>query len=168
MLKKLNRPTLIFTLLIITVIFDQITKVVARNTLSAIHELSYLGNTLILRHTENTGAFLSLGSDLPENVRFWIFSVMVSVGLAYVLWQLLRDKQMGQFETVAWAIIIGGGVGNLIDRIGRGSVTDFLNVGIGNLRTGIFNVADMAVTFGAIALLIYALLNKMNKSASKT
>ena len=165
MLNKITRQTLIFILLIITVVFDQITKVIARNTLSSVDELSYLGNMLTLRHTENTGAFLSLGSDLPESARFWIFSVMVSVGLGYVLWQLLRDKVMGQFETVCWAIIIGGGIGNLIDRIGRGSVTDFLNVGIGNLRTGIFNVADMAVTFGAIALLLIAIRNKFSAPA---
>jgi signal peptidase II len=63
-------------------------------------------------------------------------------------------------EVVAVGAIVGGGLGNLWDRIQLGVVRDFMNVGIGSLRTGIFNVADMAITFGGIALLLLPLLRR--------
>ena len=163
MIKRLNRNVLIMVILLVTVILDQVTKVIARNNLSPFEELSYLGGMFTMRHTENKGAFLSLGADLPDNARFWIFSVMVLVGLSYILWTMIKDKTMDRFQTITMSYIVGGGIGNLIDRIFRGSVTDFLNVGIGDLRTGIFNVADMAVTFGAIILFIKAIQDKIKK-----
>ncbi len=160
MLNKLNRNWQIAIVALSTVLLDQLTKVIARSSLSPMEELSYLGNTFVLLHTENTGAFLSLGANLPENVRFMIFSVLVGFGLLYVLYSLIKDKTMDRHETLAWAMIIGGGIGNLIDRIFRGSVTDFMNMGIGNLRTGIFNIADIAVTTGAILLFLSAMIKK--------
>jgi signal peptidase II len=163
MLNKLHRNWLIAIIALITIILDQLTKVVARKSLSPLEELSYLGNTFVLQHTENTGAFLSLGSDLPEGVRFLIFSVLVGAGLVYVTYSLVNDKTMELHETIAWSMIIGGGFGNLIDRVFRGSVTDFLNLGIGNIRTGIFNIADVAVTTGAILLFLSALNKKFGK-----
>jgi signal peptidase II len=61
---------------------------------------------------------------------------------------------LSTLQTISWALICGGGFGNLIDRFSRhGYVTDFLNVGIGTLRTGIFNIADFALLVG-IALLV--------------
>lgn len=163
MIKKLNRNTLIFLILIFTVIIDQITKVIARATLSPFIELSYLNGMFTMRHTENKGAFLSLGADMPDYMRFWIFSVFVLIGLTYILWTVIKDKTMDLFQTITMSFIIGGGIGNLIDRIFRGSVTDFLNVGIGEIRTGIFNFADMYVTFGAIILFIRAIQEKLKK-----
>lgn len=161
MLKKLNRNVLITIVALITILLDQVSKIIARSSLTMYEEHSFLGNVFVIQHTENTGAFLSLGSQLPENIRFLIFSVIVGLGLLYVLWSLIKEKGMEFHETFAWSMIIGGGIGNLIDRIGRGSVTDFLNLGLGSLRTGIFNVADMAVTAGAIILFWSAISKKM-------
>lgn len=166
MINRLSRNGLITLIALSTVIIDQITKVIARNTLGPAEELSYLGNTVIFLHTENTGAFLSLGSQLPEYVRFMIFSVLVGAGLIYVTYSLIKDKTMETYETIAWAMIIGGGFGNLIDRVFRGSVTDFLNMGIGGLRTGIFNAADVAVTTGAIILFLAAVSKKLKKTST--
>jgi len=105
--------------------------------------------------------FLSLGHALSPELRFWLFVVGVGVVLATLLALTLLDHRFHLPEVVAVASIVGGGVGNLVDRIQLdGSVRDFLNVGIGSLRTGIFNVADMAITFGGVALLLFPLFRR--------
>jgi signal peptidase II len=73
--------------------------------------------------------------------------VLALVGCA--LW-LSRDR----WQAVAYALLAGGGAGNLWDRLAGGAVTDFLNLGIGPVRTGIFNVADLAIVAGVVVLLV--------------
>ncbi len=136
-----------------TIILDQLTKVWARESLPT-YVQSYLFDTFRLVHSENTGAFLSLGASLSETARFWIFTVAVGIFLLAALWMLYFGKGQDKWGTLALALVVGGGISNLIDRATRGSVTDFLNVGIGWLRTGIFNIADMAIMAG-IGVLFY-------------
>jgi signal peptidase II len=114
--------------------------------------LPYLGGLFILEHAENPGAFLSLGADMTKAWRFWIFSGVVGGGLLYACYYIIRRKNLGLVPTIASALVIAGGFGNLIDRLARGTVTDFMNFGFGSLRTGIFNVADIAITVGALLL----------------
>jgi signal peptidase II len=72
---------------------------------------------------------------------------------------LLRSSELTAFATICLSLVCAGGLSNLIDRVAYdGRVIDFLNVGIGSLRTGIFNVADMAITFGAILMLLESFL----------
>lgn len=168
MLRKLNRTILISSIMILTVIADQLTKILARDILNGGKEFIYLNQMLIFKHTENTGAFLSLGANLPETYRIAIFVILVFIGLSYMLYSTIQDKKLSFGETICLSLIIGGGYGNLIDRIFRGSVTDFVNMGIGNLRTGIFNVADVAVTTGAIIMGLMFLQLKLTKKSSGT
>jgi signal peptidase II len=105
---------------------------------------------------ENTGAALSLGDDLPRNVSFWLLSVvplMLLLGLfIYVIMHLGSFRFL---KLLSFSMIIAGGLGNIIDRLLYDRhVTDFMNMGISSLRTGIFNVADIYVTAGVIGLLI--------------
>jgi signal peptidase II len=168
MFKKLNRTTIIFTILIITIILDQISKIIARDLLHGGKEFIYLNQMIVFKHTENTGAFLSLGANLPEMYRIAIFVILVLVGLCYMLISTIKDQKLSMAETICISLIIGGGYGNLIDRVFRGSVTDFVNLGIGHLRTGIFNVADVAVTTGAIIMGLIFLKIKFMKKQSGT
>ena len=142
---------------------DLTTKTWAARTLPGRETWSWPGDMDIIRvgYVENTGVFLSLGHQLSPELRFWLFVVGVAAVLATLLVLTLVDHRFHLPEIVAVALIIGGGVGNLVDRILLdGSVRDFLNVGIGNLRTGIFNVADMAITFGGIALLLFPFIRR--------
>jgi signal peptidase II len=125
---------------------------------------SYLGDTLRLQLTYNRGAFLSLGHSLPDVLRHSIFTVGICFILLGALAFALLSKS-GAFSVVlAVSLFIAGGVGNLIDRILHdGTFVDFLNVGIGSLRTGIFNVADVAIMGGA-ALLLFTTLRKHKKN----
>lgn len=135
---------------------DQLSKLVARQTLEGKGTIHVVGNVLVLRYVENEGAFLSLGSRWPAATRFWVFTVATAAATAALVLYLLFARNLDRVHQGALACIVGGGIGNLIDRIAyRGSVIDFANLGIGRLRTGIFNVADLAVMVGA-ALLILA------------
>lgn len=125
---------------------------------------SYLGDTLRLQLTYNRGAFLSLGHSLPDVLRHTIFTAGICLLLLGALIFALSSKP-GTFSVVlAVSLFIAGGVGNLIDRIMHdGSVVDFLNVGIGPLRTGIFNIADIAI-MGGVIILFFSTLRKQKKN----
>jgi len=130
--------------------------------------IRFLGDMVRLQYAENKGIYLSLGSNLSDETRFWLFTVAVSVLLASMFLFLIFSKKMSLFPTIALTLVLSGGIGNLIDRIfHQGVVIDMLNFGIGNLRTGILNLADLAVTFGS-GLMIYFLLFKddINHSVS--
>lgn len=150
-----HRLKLLLSLAILTccVGCDQATKTIARQTLRNTPPKSYLGDTIRLDFAQNPGGFLSLGASLPDSFRTTLFIAMnscMTVGLFCFLC-IKRDIPIMLF--VSLVFVLSGGIGNLIDRIcNHGLVTDFMNVGIGPLRTGVFNVADIAVTFGAIAV----------------
>jgi len=135
-------------------LLDQTTKRIVRATLGDFLPRHVLGRLITLVYTENAGAFLSLGSNLPSHLRTVIFDVVVAIGLIAAIVVLWRGKITAHGDDVALAFIVGGGVGNLIDRIRFGGrVTDFIYLQAGPLHTGVFNVADMAITFGVLWLL---------------
>ena len=134
------------------------TKWIAIQTLDPYPPLLYFDGILRLQYSENTGAFLGLGSALPEQARFIIFTLLVSVVLIGVLVYIITTQLMDMASLVCYAMILGGGFSNLIDRIfNNGIVVDFLNLGLGSIRTGIFNVADVFITTGVIALVLFSL-----------
>jgi signal peptidase II len=134
---------------------DRVTKHMAREHLMFHPPLTYLHNTFILEYTENTGAALSLGDTLSKPLSFWLLSVLPSLFLlALFVYTVRKVSELSNWKLFAFSLIFAGGLGNIIDRIAYDRhVTDFMNVGIGDLRTGIFNVADMCVTAGVIVLL---------------
>jgi signal peptidase II len=152
---RVRRLLLLSSLLIGSIGCDQVTKSIATERMAGGPAISLLGDTVRLQHTTNTGAFLSLGASLPEGARFWILTVANCALCAFLLSVLIRRWNMARAQFIGLALIAGGGFGNLIDRfVNGGKVVDFLNVGIGPVRTGIFNVADLAITAGALALLL--------------
>jgi signal peptidase II len=150
-----KRIIIIAITVILCIILDQVTKVVASRYLPSV-TLRFLGDTIRLHYAENQGAFLSLGANLPENVRFLIFTVFSSVVLLVMLYYIIFvERNTPTSQLIVWAMMFGGGISNLIDRLFReGMVRDFLNVGIGNIRTGVFNLADVALTGGVIVVVL--------------
>jgi signal peptidase II len=132
---------------------DQVTKTIATRSLKDLPPKSFLADTVRLGYALNPGGFLSLGSNLPVEFRKWIFvgfNSCMMLALCMFL-TLKRDLPLSLFLSVVF--ILAGGIGNLIDRIWNdGLVTDFINLGIGPVRTGVFNIADISVTFGTIAI----------------
>jgi len=130
---------------------DQSSKHWASNHLQNTGTTSYLGDSVRIGYTENKGAFLGLGKDLPEHVRYLIFTVLVGVFLAAFLIYMLFSKSISLYPLIGFALIFSGGVSNHFDRAtNNGAVVDFLNLGIGPLRTGVFNIADVAIMLGAL------------------
>lgn len=116
--------------------------------------MELLGGILRLRLAENRGAFLSFGERLPEAVRFAVFVILVGAGLLGALvWLLWRAAQRPALASVGLALIVGGGLGNLVDRAARGRVVDFLQLSAGPLHTGVFNLGDAAIVAGTLILL---------------
>ena len=128
---------------------DQGAKYTAKSLLQPGEVLSYLGDTVRVVYAENSGAFLGLGASLPSKARTALFVVAVSGLLFGLAFYAIRTRNLSPAELSAVGLIVGGGVGNLIDRVlNNGAVVDFLNIGIGSFRTGIFNVADMVLMLG--------------------
>jgi len=135
---------------------DRITKQLAREHLMYTEPRSYFHDTFRFEYVENTGAALSLGDELPPNVSFWLLGMLPLVFLLALFVYVVRHLENFTFlKLLSFAMIVAGGLGNIIDRIIYDRhVTDFMNMGIGSVRTGIFNVADVFVTSGVIGLLI--------------
>ena len=132
---------------------DRVTKHIAATALAEVPERSFLADTIRLEYSENTGAFLSLGANWPPAVRTAVFSV--GTGVALIVLTVLAVR--GRWQRTALlgvALFVAGGASNLLDRVAYGMVIDFMNVGVGPLRTGIFNVADVAIMLGA-GLLVF-------------
>src|SRR5262245_38271767 len=129
---------------------DLATKAAAHRALRARPPVSLLGGTIQLRYAENPGGFLSLGADLPQPVRsalFVTFSVVVVVALSFVA---ITGSSLGPFKLIGSALIAAGGLGNLVDRVSRGSARDWIVVQAGSLHTGVFNLADVAIMTGVV------------------
>ena len=151
---RATRAAWVVALLVACVGCDQVTKALAAQHLAGRPPVMMLGGAFRLLYAENTGAFLSLGAGLPETARLWIFVIITGAVLGLLLFYGLTHKDsLRPWEVVALALVVGGGIGNLIDRVTLGLVRDFLFLGVGRLRTGVFNVADMAITGGALLML---------------
>ncbi len=148
-----SRFLLILFIALLNVGCDQQTKVLAVEHLQGEPVLYYLGDTFRLLFAENTGAFLSIGSDLPANVRLWVLNIIPLVVLIGVLCYTVFAQSLTRWHLIALSCVIGGGFSNIADRIAYGKVVDFMNMGIGSLRTGIFNFADVSIMAGMGILL---------------
>ncbi len=148
-----SRRLLLLILLVSCVSCDQITKGLVRTHFSDTPAQSWLYDVVRFHYAENAGAFLSLGTTLPEPLRFLLFQVAVGGMLAGLFLFTLRGRFTSRWFVVGLGLILAGGIGNFLDRLlHQGLVLDFMNMGIGPVRTGIFNVADVCITVGALLL----------------
>lgn len=160
-----SRGVLLCCLLAATAGCDRVTKHLAVTALSGYPDHSYLADTVRLQYHENPGAFLSVGASWSPEVRAVVFQIgnglfLIALGIA------ASRRGWSRVESCGLALFFAGALSNLIDRIAVGSVIDFLNVGIGPLRTGIFNVADVAIVAGVGCLLWEAARNSYTSAVS--
>ena len=132
---------------------DRYTKQQAVILLKGQEPVSFLNGFFTLTYHENTGAMLSLGAYLPESVRFIIFTLLVGLVLVGGLIYLLV-KPMNKYSFILGLLILSGGFGNLYDRaFNNGRVVDFMLLQAGSLKTGVFNVADVAIMAGLLGFI---------------
>lgn len=162
-----KRLLLLLVILLILIGFDQASKSLAQRSLAGQPPREYLGGVVRLEYAENVGSFLSLGASLPAETRFWIFTVfstLLVLGLAF--YALRASEETPLLVYIGISLVIGGGLGNLIDRLTHeGRVVDFMQLRAGPLRTGVFNVADVALMAG-IGLVLLALLRERDSGNS--
>jgi len=141
-----------------SVALDQATKYVARATLAYRPPRWLLGGLVILEFAQNPGAFMSLGANLAPLARLLLWVVAVGLILVVTTVFVIRTPDLSRWQVICLSLVVAGGVGNLIDRVlNDGAVVDWVSVGIGRLRTGVFNVADVAVTGGCILFVLLGL-----------
>jgi len=159
-----GRGAALAVLIAAVIALDQWTKALVRAHLPS--PRFYFDGLLTLVFTQNEGAFLSLGANLSPAIRTAIFTVVVGIAVAVALSMLVMRRVSG-LDAVAVALIAAGGIGNLIDRLMfHGRVTDFIYLAAGPVHTGVFNVADMAITGGVVWLVLSSFAPKPKASAT--
>lgn len=162
------RRLLVFVLVLAgSVAVDQVTKEIATPALKDKGAFIYLGDLFRLQWAQNEGAFLSLGGNLPPSARYWLLTVGVGLLLLGITGYTLKTAKLDAWQVAGYALIVGGGGSNWFDRARfDGKVVDFMNMGIGTLRTGIFNVADLWILVGIGVLMVHGWIQEKKAKAA--
>lgn len=157
----MNRNLFITLLIVFNIAIDQISKVVVRANIEIKEVIELIGDKFILTNVYNKGAFLGMGSDMDPTLRLIFLLILPSIVLLYVIYYIVKTKELDRLSLIAFCCIIGGGIANVFDRIVFGKVTDFFFIDLGGVfKTGIFNVADLSVTTGMIMLLFGGFMSR--------
>lgn len=157
---KVLRSLLIVIILTMNIGCDQISKGIVRQRIRDFEQISIIKNCVTLTKVENTGAFLSLGNSLPDAIRFMLLSLVPLVVLGVGIGFLFTKSKISNVTLLGSAFVIGGGIGNIYDRLVYGSVTDFLHIDFGIFQTGIFNLADVSIMMGLLMVLVNSFKTK--------
>lgn len=145
-----------FLISLLVIALDRVTKLYIRGRLTEVDSIPVIPGLFRIVHTENPGAAFGILADSNPVLRAVVLVGISSLVLVFVIGTLLkRSGGPSQWMSrIALALILGGAVGNLYDRVFRGMVTDFLEIYSGGWSFPAFNVADSAITVGAILLLL--------------
>lgn len=152
--KRIFNIMLILTVLVSNVGCDQVTKAIARNSLGDHQTVSLVNDHLKLMKVENKGALLSLGSDLPVFLRIVLLNILPLGVLGLAGFYVFTRTNLSRITTIGTCFVIGGGLGNIYDRMVNGSVTDFLHIDFVIFQTGVFNLADVSIMIGAFVIVL--------------
>ncbi|MHA4740054.1 signal peptidase II [Dyadobacter sp. MSC1_007] len=150
---RLVRNIAIIVILVANIGCDQISKNVIRRNVGFYETIHVVQDYVTITYVENTGAFLSLGSTLPDTAKVIILSVIPLIALLFGIIYILVKKNLTWLSALALSFAIGGGIGNIYDRLMHGSVTDFMHINFGLFQTGIFNMADVSIMTGMFIFL---------------
>jgi signal peptidase II len=154
------RTIVILFILALNIGCDQASKSIVRHKMNYYDQIGFLHNHITLSKVENTGAFLSLGDTLSGPLKMILLNILPLLAVAAGLIFILVKTNINKVTLLAIILIIGGGFGNIYDRIAHGSVTDFMHINFGFFQTGIFNVADMSIMAGMFIILIHTYVKK--------
>ena len=143
---------------------DQITKEKVRNEISKNEKIQVVNDNFILTKVENTGAAMGLGQNLNPKLKIVFLQILPLLVMVLMFLYIIREKNISKLNLIAFSFIIGGGIGNIYDRILYNSVTDFMYLEFGNLHTGIFNMADVSVVLGTLLIFTNSVLSEINKN----
>lgn len=144
---------------IIFVVIDQILKFIISSNIKLNTEIDVIKGLLYITNVHNEGAAFSI---LSGNVIFLIFITIISLVVIYLFF--IKDKKLNNIDTILTSLLIGGIVGNFIDRIIYGYVVDYIGVMIINYPFPIFNFADICIVISVFGMCIYGLKEDLCKS----
>jgi len=161
----MNTNRLIKILLILLIVManvgcDQVSKKIVRLSVNPYETIHLLSNHLTVTRVENSGAFLSAGNSLSKPAKNILLSLLPLLAVAFGLVYVLSKPDISNKMLLGLCFVIGGGIGNIFDRVVHGSVTDFLHINFGVFQTGIFNMADVSIMIGVVMILLQAILRK--------
>lgn len=147
--KNLNNMSIIILLSIILLTLDQISKILVIKLLSFKEPITIIKNFFYLTYIQNKGAAFSILTG--ERILLILISIIIII---YLINYIKKNKPQTKLDYISISLVIGGALGNLIDRIIRGSVVDFLDFHIFSYNFPVFNLADTFITIGVILLII--------------
>jgi signal peptidase II len=146
--------------LVFIIVFDQLTKAIVDRTMPLHHSIPIIDGLFSLTYVRNTGAAFGIfaGSHEAFRLPFLILVSMIAIGVICVMLKRLNEKQTGLITALAF--ILGGAIGNLIDRIRYGEVIDFLDFYWSTYHWPAFNLADSFITIGVAITLVFLMRAK--------
>lgn len=147
----------IFCIVIFTLFLDQVSKRIVVENMEIFANNLEISKYFNLVYVENRGVSFGMFSEHDKSFYFGILSMLVS---AYIIFLLAKSKDL--IESLGLSLILGGAVGNGVDRLYYGYVVDFIDLHLNNLHWPAFNFADTFITFGAIVFIFSIISNKKN------
>ena len=161
---KSFRNIIILLIVIANIGCDQISKKIVRESVSPGDRIELINQNFLLMNVENNGAFLSVFSNASPLVKKITLLGLPTIMLIGVLFYLFSESKLPKVALIGWSFVIGGGIGNMYDRIKFGSVTDFLFIDLGGIfRTGVFNMADVSIMVGIGFLILFYIQDATKK-----
>ena len=145
----------------VIILLDQVTKAMVGLYLQPYHSISVIPGFFNLTHIHNPGGAFGFLAGADPIIRKIVFLFVSFLAVALILWYYFKTPASYPILATAFAMILGGAIGNLIDRIRTGKVVDFLDFYIGNLHYPAFNIADSAITIGIGIFILHLLFKKL-------
>ena len=147
----------IFCIVIFILLLDQVSKRIVVENIEIFANNLEISKYLNLVYVENRGVSFGMFSEHDKSFYFGILSMLVS---AYIIYLLVKSNDL--IESLGLSLILGGAIGNGVDRLYYGYVVDFIDLHLNNFHWPAFNFADTFITFGAMVFVFSIILNKKN------
>lgn len=147
---------------LVCIIIDQIIKVVITTNIEFAHSINVINNFFRITYLQNTGAAWSI---LSGNRILLIIVTIIALGIIYYVF--LKDKKIKNYESILLGLLLGGIIGNLIDRVRFGYVIDYLDFNLFSYHYPVFNFADICIVISIIILVIISLKEDKNGNNSR-
>ena len=136
------------------ILLDQISKWLVKSNLALYQKIDIIPGFFQIRHINNRGAVWGLFSNIPHTIVPKIITAMSALALLFILYYFLKEDRSCRMELISFSLIMGGALGNIIDRLIQGFVVDFLEFYIGKHYWPTFNVADSCISVGVVILVL--------------
>ena len=148
----------------IIIILDLISKTIILSKMPLYHSIPVIPGVFSITHIQNAGGAFGLLANQGSSLRYLFFIVVSSLAICLIFFFYKNTPKTHPLLATGFAMIFGGAIGNLIDRLRFGKVVDFLDFYLGNYHWPAFNIADSAITIGIVIFIYHIVFNKLPSS----